>query len=207
MTNPAATPPPPVPALSVLEQDRWQDLPKLLHRVVQAQVASMADPDSAALLRRAVRAGLRAWDEASVDWRAAITAVDVGPNAFVEWVSQEARFRLFQESREEWTQADGQQLARLQGPVWVEDEFRVSATLAETLVHHGLVRHYAAWVQSGWLWPDPDLVEHLLRQHGLHETLAEQQRRQQVQWLQALGEGRLIEWMPVTLRRVPTLQR
>lgn len=149
------------------------------------------------------RAALRAWEEAPVDWRAALLAVDRGVQAFMDWVAHEVAFRLTTEHRNDWTVADGRRLAELSGSIWVDDTTRVTATLVDLLVYRGGLRAYAAWLRSGWLEPSTEHLEHLMIQQGIQQTLASQQREQQVQWVEALADGRLIEWEPRLVRRVP----
>lgn len=195
-------------ALTTTEHERWQALPRLLHRAVQAhRLAARADPGlDAPVEAAAVRAALRAWDEASVDWRAALLAVDGGVQPFMDWVENEAHFRLFSQGHNDWTDEDGQALAQLSAPIWVDGTTRVTSSLVDLLVYQGAWRHYAAWLRSGWLSPSAEHVDHLRHQQGLETTLADEQREQQIQWVEALGEGRLIEWTPRFVRRTTRLR-
>jgi hypothetical protein len=191
------------PGLDDANARAWAALPKLLARYTKVGTfpghwRGASKKEVAPVYAMGM---LKAWEQASSDWKEALLAADAGVDAFAQWVrkiharnlkemGERSSYRERSREHEEFMQ---ERLTNISGEILCGEREKCSTSLLNLIVEGGWLDHLSAWVNTGLMIPTTDILDRLCKKQKIKESWVDRERRLRVEWINALSEGRLVK--------------
>lgn len=187
------------PGLTPQEATAWAALPQPLARYTRQGLSREWRGEKKGEIQAEIARGmLRAWSEAPAQWKAAITALAASPSDFAAWVR--STYKKIPARRDgEWLipreqmERERDRRSNLSGPLMIGGGTHCSTNLLNVVIEAGYLPHYAAWLETGLLTPDVDVLDRLGKRHGQPESWLDRERRLRIEWVRSLSPGHLAE--------------